>query len=198
MTNPDRSSEGGAERSAQGSAQRSAQDNDVDFRITRTFNAPRALVFQAMTETEHLQHWWGPKGCRLTVASHEPRPGGMFHYCMHFPGGVDMWGRFVYREIVAPERIVFVSGFADAAGNAAPNPMSPDWPMEMLNTTTLAEQDGKTVLSLLSQPINATELERENFKAGHASMQGGFGGMYDNFDEYLATLLHQRAGKDGS
>ena len=166
--------------------------SDVDFRITRTFNAPRALVFKTMTETEHLLHWWGPKGCRIEVAKHEPRPGGIFHYCMHFPGGFDMWGRFLYREIVAPERIVFVNGFADAEGNAAPNPMSPDWPMEMLITTTLEEQGGKTVLTLLSQPINATELELANFKAGHESMRGGFGGMYDQYEEYLATLIQQQ------
>lgn len=161
---------------------------DVDFRISRTFNAPRALVFRSMTETEHLQHWWGPKGCRIEVARNEPRPGGLFHYCMHFPDGAAMWGRFVYREIVAPERIVYVNGFADAQGNAVRNPMSPDWPMEMLITILLTEVDGKTELNLVSQPLNATEDERATFKAGHASMQGGFGGMYDHYEQYLATL----------
>ncbi|MDB5907213.1 MAG: polyketide cyclase [Massilia sp.] len=168
--------------------------SDVDFRITRTFNAPRALVFKTMTETQHLQHWWGPKGCRITVKSHDPRPGGMFHYCMHFPGGVDIWGRFVYREITPTERIVFINGFADAEGKAIANPMSPDWPFEMLNTTTLADQGGKTVLTLLSQPINATDLERANFLEGHASMQGGFGGMYDVYEQYLATIQQQKGG----
>jgi uncharacterized protein YndB with AHSA1/START domain len=163
-------------------------DANVDFHISRTFNAPRELVFKTMTETGHLQHWWGPKGCRIEVARNEPQPGGIFHYCMHFPGGMNMWGRFVYRELVAPERLVYVNGFADADGNAAPNPMSPNWPMEMLITVTLTEEGGKTVLNLVSTPINATELERANFLAGHASMQGGFGGMYDQYEEYLATL----------
>jgi uncharacterized protein YndB with AHSA1/START domain len=107
---------------------------------------------------------------------------------MHFPGGVDMWGRFLYRELTPPERIVFVNGFSDPEGNAQPNPMSPNWPMEMLITNTLTEEGGKTVLTMLSQPINATELERANFLAGHESMQGGFGGMYDVYEEYLAML----------
>jgi uncharacterized protein YndB with AHSA1/START domain len=107
---------------------------------------------------------------------------------MHFPGGVDMWGRFMYRELTPPERIVFVNGFADAEGNAMANPMAPGWPMEMLNTITLTEEDGRTVLTLLSQPINATELERATFLAGHASMQGGFGGMYDVYEQYLAMV----------
>lgn len=164
-------------------------NDDVDFRISRTFNAPRALVFRTMTETEHLQHWWGPKGCQIEVASNDVRPGGIFHYCMRFAGGFAMWGRFVYREIVAPERLVYVNGFADADGNAAPNPMSPDWPMEMLITIALDEENGKTVLTLVSHPINPTEAERATFKAGHESMQGGFGGMYDVYEEYLATLV---------
>ena len=171
--------------------------SDVDLHLARVFKAPRALLFQAMTETAHLQHWWGPQGCRIEVAGHEARPGGMFHYCMHFPGGFDMWGRFLYHEIVAPERIVVVNGFADAACNAAPNPMSPHWPLEVLNTTTLAGQDGKTILTLLSQPIDANELERANFKAGHAAMQDGFGGMYDKFEHYLAILVHQQEGHAG-
>jgi uncharacterized protein YndB with AHSA1/START domain len=161
---------------------------DVDLRITRTFDAPRELVYKTMTETEHLQHWWGPQGCSITVKRNEPRPGGMFHYCMHFPGGVNIWGRFIYRELTPPERIVFVNGFSDAEGNAQPNPMSPNWPMEMLITNTLTEEGGKTVLTMLSQPINATELERANFLAGHASMQDGFGGMYDVYEKYLAML----------
>lgn len=165
---------------------------DVDFRITRTFNAPRALVFKTMIETDHLKHWWGPKECELEVLKHEPHVGGEFHYCMRFPGGFVMWGRFLYREIVAPERIVFFSGFADAEGNPIPNPMSADWPLEVVNTTTLVEQDGKTVMTLLSQPINATARELENFKAGHASMQGGFGSMYDHYEEYLATVIQQQ------
>jgi uncharacterized protein YndB with AHSA1/START domain len=163
--------------------------SDADLRITRSFNAPRELVYKTMTETEHLQHRWGPPGSSITVKRNEPRPGGIFHYCMHFPGGVEMWGRFLYRELTPPERIVFVNGFADPEGNAQPNPMSPGWPMEMLITNTLTEEEeGKTVLTMLSQPINATELERATFRAGHISMQGGFGGMYDVYEQYLATL----------
>jgi uncharacterized protein YndB with AHSA1/START domain len=163
-------------------------DTNVDLVITRVFNAPRDLVFETMTETEHLQKWWGPKGCTIKVARHEPRAGGVFHYQMVFPGGFDMWGKFQYREITPPERIVFINGFADADGNTTPNPMSPIWPLEVLNTTTLVEQDGKTVLTLRSQPINANELERQTFLAEHASMRQGYGGMYDQYEEYLKTL----------
>ena len=163
-------------------------DSSVDFVITRTFNAPRELVFDTMTKTEHLQKWWGPQGCTIRVVSNEPQAGGVFHYCMSFGPGVDMYGKFEYRELVRPERIVFINGFADAEGDRIRYAMSPTWPIEVLNTVTLIEQDGKTVMTLHSTPVNATAVVIDTFKAGHESMQQGFGGMYDVYEQYLATL----------
>jgi uncharacterized protein YndB with AHSA1/START domain len=163
-------------------------DNSVDFVLTRTFNAPRELVFKTMTETAHLQKWWGPQGCTIDVVKHDPKAGGVFHYCMRFGPGVEMYGRFDYREITPVERIVFVNGFADAEGNRIRYAMSPTWPVEVLNTVKLTEQDGKTTLHLHSTPLNADQLEIDTFKAGHSSMQQGFGGMYDVYEQYLSTL----------
>ena len=161
---------------------------DVDFVITRTFNAPRALVYATMTQAQHLQKWWGPQGCTIRVVKHEPRAGGVFHYCMGFGPGVEMYGLFEYRELTPVERIVFVNGFADEQGNRIRYAVAPTWPIEVLNTTTLTEQDGKTTMTLHSTPINATAIEIETFKAGHDSMQQGFGGMYEEYEKYLATL----------
>lgn len=163
-------------------------DSSVDFVITRSFNAPRELVFDSMTQTEHLQKWWGPPGCTIEVIKHEPRPGGVFHYSMRFGPAIAMYGRFLYRELVRPERIVVVNGFADAEGNPIQYAMSPTWPMEMLNTTILAEHDGQTTLTLRSTPLNADAIGIATFKAGHASMEQGFGGMYDVYEQYLASL----------
>ena len=163
-------------------------DPSIDFIFTRTFNAPRELVFKTMIETEHLQKWWGPAGCTIKVIKHEPRPGGVFHYCMQFAPGVEMYGKFDYREITPPERLVLVNGFTDPEGNRIHHPMSPTWPLEMLNTTTLTEVDGKTLLTLHSTPLNASDIEKATFKEGHASMVDGFGGMYDLYEKYLATL----------
>jgi uncharacterized protein YndB with AHSA1/START domain len=165
-----------------------SSDSGIDFVITRTFNAPRALVFQTMTQTEHLQKWWGPQGCTIEVIQHEPRAGGVFHYCMHFGPVGGMYGLFKYREITPVERIVFTNGFADAEGQQIRYAMSPTWPLEVLNTVTLAELEGKTVMTLHSTPYNASAVEIETFKAGHESMQGGFGGMYDVYDTYLVSL----------
>ena len=163
-------------------------DSSTDFVITRSFNAPRELVFDTMTKTEHLQKWWGPQGCTIEVLKNEPQPGGVFHYCMRFGPGVEMYGRFNWVELSPVERIVFINGFADAEGNRVPYAMAPTWPLEVLNTTTLTEQDGKTTMTLVSTPINATPVGIETFKAGHDSMQQGFGGMYEEYEKYLATL----------
>jgi uncharacterized protein YndB with AHSA1/START domain len=163
-------------------------DSSADFLITRTFNAPRELVYDTMTQTGHLQKWWGPQGCTIDVVSHDARPGGVFHYCMRFGPGVEMYGKFTYLELLRPERIVFTNGFADAQGNAIRYAMSPTWPIEMLNTVVLSEKDGKTTMALRSTPHNASDVEIDTFKAGHQSMQQGFGGMYDVYDAYLATL----------
>jgi uncharacterized protein YndB with AHSA1/START domain len=166
----------------------SSPDSSADFVLTRSFNAPRELVFDSMTKTEHLQKWWGPQGCTIEVVTNTPQPGGVFHYCMRFGAAADMFGKFEYREIVRPERIVFINGFADAQGNRIRYAMSPTWPLEVLNTVTLVEHEGRTRMTLHSSPINATELEMDTFKAGHASMQQGFGGMYDVYEHYLAGL----------
>ena len=75
------------------------------FLFTREFDAPRDLVFKAWTERERLQEWWGPQGFGIRVAKLDLRPGGVFHYGMQTPDGREVWGRFAYREIAAPERL---------------------------------------------------------------------------------------------
>jgi uncharacterized protein YndB with AHSA1/START domain len=163
--------------------------NDVALEIRREFKAPRELVFRTMLEAQHLKHWWGPKECTITVSRHEPRPGGVFHYCMHpreaAVPGAEMWGRFDYHEIEKPGRIVFVNGFADAEGNRIRLPMLPVWPLEILNTITLEEHGGVTQMTLRAVPVNASEAECAAFLAMHESMQGGYGGMFDLYEGYL-------------
>lgn len=157
-----------------------------EFSISRTFDAPRELVFKALTESERLVHWWGPKGFTMMNSQLDLRPGGVWHYGMKSPEGFVMWGKFVYREIVAPEKLVFVNSFSDEEGNLTRHPLSPTWPIEVLNTLTLMEQDGKTTMTIRGGPINATEEEIRTFESGFESMQKGFSGTFDQLDEYLA------------
>jgi len=156
------------------------------FVISREFDAPRELVFAAWTEPERLAQWWGPKGFTLKVANLDLRPGGMFHYGMVGPDGSEMWGKFVYREIAPPERIVLVNSFSDENAGTTRHPMAPTWPAEMLNVVTFTARGEKTLLTLRSRAYNATEEERVTFKAGFASMNGGFTGTFDQLAEYLA------------
>src|SRR5712691_9215682 len=148
--------------------------NSEAFVITRVFDAPRELVWKACTEPERMMHWWGPKGFSVRVAKMDFRPGGVYHYCLRSPDGHDMWGKFVYREIAAPERIVFVNSFSDEKGGLTRHPMSPNWPLEMLSTFTFNEDKGKTTLTIRWSPLNATEAERKTFDSGHESMRKGW------------------------
>jgi uncharacterized protein YndB with AHSA1/START domain len=155
--------------------------------ITRVFDAPRQRVWKAWTEADALRRWWGPRGFTMNVCKLDFRPDGMFHYSMRTPDGRELWGRFVYREIVKPERIVFVNSFADQSGDIVRNPWSADWPLEVLNTQTFSERGGKTTLVLRGAPLNANATERKAFADGRKSMQQGFAGTLDQLAEFLAT-----------
>ena len=159
---------------------------ECEFKISREFNAPRELVWQAWTQPERLAKWWGPKGCELEVVQLQLRPDGIFHYCMKFPSGGEMWGKFVYQEIAPPERLIYLSSFADADANTIRAPFSENFPLETMNTLTLTEESGKTRLTIVSVPVNATAGEQEFFASMHDSMQQGFGGTFEQLTDYLA------------
>jgi uncharacterized protein YndB with AHSA1/START domain len=163
----------------------------TEFVITHVFDAPRDLVWKAWTEAERLAQWWGPKGCKIRVIKLEAQPGGIFHYAMQFAAGKDMFGRFIYREIAAPERLVFINSFSDADGGITRAPfsqISQTWPLEVLNTLTLSEQGGKTTLTLRGGPINATDEERKTFAGMFDSLRQGFTGTFDQLAAYLAKV----------
>src|SRR5579859_4235348 len=109
--------------------------------ITRTFQAPREVVFKAWTDPKHLAQWWGPRGFTNPVCEWDARPGKKIHVVMRGPNGVDypMGGEF--REITAPERLVYTSGAMDEKGIML---------FELLHTATFVESDGKTKLTLHS------------------------------------------------
>lgn len=163
---------------------------DEEFVVSREFAAPRDLVWKAWTEGARLAQWWGPKGSDIRVERMDLRPGGMFLYAMAFKPGQDMWARFVYQEIKAPERLVYISAFSDPDGGItrAPFPQIRDtWPLEILNTLTLTEQDGKTTLTLRGRPINATVEEMKTYASMFGSMQQGFGGTFEKLEQHLES-----------
>lgn len=149
--------------------------------VTRTFEAPRSLVFKAWTEPERVVRWWGPKGFTTPYCTIDLRPQGVLHSCMRSPEGRDYWSRNVYREIVEPERIVCTDSFADEQGNpVSPRAygMSPDWPEEALITVTFAEADGRTRLTIEHAPLKPGP-ERD-------MCQQGWNESLDKLADYLA------------
>jgi len=163
-----------------------SDDTRREFTISREFDAPRNRVWKAWTERERLMQWFGPKGFMMTTAKMDFRPGGIFHYCLRTPDAKEMWGKFVYREIVAPERIVLVNSFSDKAGGLTRHPFSATWPLETLSTTTFADEGGKTRLTIQWSALNATDAERKTFDSSHEGMTQGWTGTFDQLAAYLA------------
>jgi uncharacterized protein YndB with AHSA1/START domain len=115
--------------------------------LTREFNAPRELVWKAWTDPKHLAQWWGPRGFTNPVCEVDVRPEGAMLIHMRAPDGTVYPMKAVFQEVVVPERLVFLSGAMDEAGNLL---------FEVLNTVTFAEQAGKTKLTMHARVTRTT------------------------------------------
>jgi uncharacterized protein YndB with AHSA1/START domain len=158
-----------------------------EFTISRIVDAPLDRVWKAWTDANQLKKWWGPKGFEIVSTKVDLRPGGMFHYHLRSPDGQDMWGRFIYREIVPQKRLVFVVSFSDEAGGVSRHPLHQEWPLTILSTVTFAEENRKTTLTVKWIPVDATDAERKTFEEGRDSMKAGWTGTFDRLADYLAT-----------
>jgi len=103
--------------------------------VTRLFDAPRTLVFDAWTDAKHVGRWWGPKGFTTTTHQIDVRPGGVWRLTMHGPDGADYPNKITYLEIVKPERLVYDNGDKEQPGY-------------FQSTVTFAEEGMQTRLSL--------------------------------------------------
>jgi uncharacterized protein YndB with AHSA1/START domain len=151
------------------------------FVLTRELDAPRERVFRAWTEPSQLARWWGPKGMAVEIARLDLQPGGIFHYSLHTPSGAVMWGKWEYREVEAPARLVFLSSFADDTGATARAPFSAEFPLQVLTEVTFEERDGRTKMTMRGVPHNATEAEQRFFAGMNESMQMGWAGTLEQF-----------------
>ena len=159
----------------------------ADFVLSRVFDAPRELVWKAFTEPERMKQWWGPKGFTVIASKMDLRPGGYYHYGLKAPNGTPMWGKFAYREIVPPERMVLINSFSDEAGGTTRHPLHTSWPLEMLSVFTFEEMPGgKTKLTIRWSPHNATEDEERTFDTNRDGMRQGWGGSLDQLEAHLA------------
>jgi uncharacterized protein YndB with AHSA1/START domain len=142
--------------------------------MTRAFDAPRSLVFDALTKPDLLKRWFfGPEGWSLVVCEVDLRVGGAYRYVWRGPDGTDMGMRGVYREIVPPERIVTTELFDE------------DWTGgETLNTMTLIEQHGRTTLT--NTVLYSSREARDN--AVRSGMEDGVAASYDRLAELLEEI----------
>jgi uncharacterized protein YndB with AHSA1/START domain len=116
-----------------------APANEPVVKVSRTFKAPRALVWKALSEPEHVVRWWGPHGYENRAVTFEFRPGGKWRIETTMPEGEVIVFYGEYREIVKPERIQQTFGF---------EPMPPD--VYSIDTTTLEERNGETIYRTIS------------------------------------------------
>jgi uncharacterized protein YndB with AHSA1/START domain len=162
---------------------------DAAFAISRVLDAPRERVWHTLTDVEAMKHWWGPAGFTMIAGTVDLRPGGVFHGGIRSAEGYKIWGKFVYQEIVAPERLVFVNSFSDKDGGVTRHPIVPTWPLETLTTLILEDEpDAKTKLSVRWSPHNATDVERNTFHAAHVGIKATWAGTFDRLAAYLAKL----------
>jgi uncharacterized protein YndB with AHSA1/START domain len=161
----------------------------VDFAIFRVLDAPRESVWAALTEPERMKEWWTPATFTMIAMNMDFRPGGSFHMGMRSGEGHKMWGKFVYQEIVPPERIVFVNSFSNQTGEIMRHPIVPTWPRQTKVTVTLEEEpSGKTKLNVRWSPHNASEVEQKTFDVSHVGMRATWGGTFDRLAAYLARI----------
>jgi len=158
------------------------------FAISRTFDVPRDTLWKCFTDPDRMRRWWGPKDVTIIASKMDLRPGGTYHYGMRTPGGKEMWGKFIYREITSPERLVLVNAFSDEKGGLTRHPLAPSWPLEMLSTFSFSEAGGKTTFTVTWTPLNPTPEERATFDAGHESMKQGWSGTMEQLAAYLAKV----------
>lgn len=147
--------------------------SDREITLTRVFDAPRSLVFDALTKPELLKRWFGPRGWSLVVCEVDLRVGGRWRFRLRGPDGREMGMSGVYREIVPPERDVHTERFDDMPEGG-----------EALVTGVLVEEGGKTTLtSTVLSP--SKEVRDAVLKSG---MEHGAAETYDRLAEYLATV----------
>jgi uncharacterized protein YndB with AHSA1/START domain len=143
---------------------------DREIVLTRVFDAPRELVFDAFSRPELLKRWFGPRGWSLVVCEVDFRVGGTFRFVLRGPDGKDMGMRGVYREIVRPERSVHMESFDD-------------YPGESQVTTVLVEQGGKTTFTA-TVLYPSQEVRDAVIRSG---MEHGAAETYDRLAELLAS-----------
>ena len=145
------------------------------------FDAPKKLVFDAFSDPDALNEWWGPVETRNTVISLDFRPGGIFHFSMARDGSIS-YGRFLYTRIEPHDLLAFTNAFADEHANPIPPPFDESFPTEIHYTLRFSEKNDKTMITLTAEPVDASARQHVAFKALFNSMEEGFGATFKQLE----------------
>jgi uncharacterized protein YndB with AHSA1/START domain len=143
--------------------------SDRELVITRTFDAPRSLVWTAFTDPKHIPNWQtGPAGFTMPVCEIDLRPGGTWHYVWRNPTGREFGATGTYREVDPPNRLVHATTFNDE---------------ENTSTTTFTEEDGRTTVT-----VSMLFASKESRDQGLPYAKVGTDVNHARLDEYLAAI----------
>jgi uncharacterized protein YndB with AHSA1/START domain len=151
--------------------------SDTDIQITREFDAPRDLVFKALTDPSLYPRWWGPRKYKTVVDVMDVRPGGKWRMRNIAADGGEHAFRGEFREITPPERVVWTFEYEPLAGHIS------------VETMTLTEHDGRTLLTVRDQ--FASKEDRDGML--QSGMESGARETYERLDEVLAELKRTAA-----
>jgi uncharacterized protein YndB with AHSA1/START domain len=153
-----------------------ALPSEREIVLTRTFDAPRALVFKTMTDPALIPRWWGPRGLTTIVDKMDFRPGGEWRFIHKTPNG-DTAFRGIYREIVPPERLVYTFEWEGLPGHVS------------TETVRFEERDGKTTLT------NTVVFDSAEDRDGmlRSGMEQGAAETMDRLAELLAEAILRRS-----
>lgn len=151
--------------------------------MTRAFAAPRKLVFELHSDCKHLNNWFGPRTWPLSYCKMDFRVGGSWHFMMKGPNpGDESWGKVIYREIKAPERIVYEDYFSDKDGN-----INKSLPAAVV-TMDFTETKGNTTIVSRVKYASAEDLQ----KVLDMGMIDGMNETLDRLEELIAKVAPQR------
>ena len=146
--------------------------SDREIVLKRDFDAPREMVFKALSSSEHLRAWWGQKGSTVSVCEMDFRPGGAWRIVERDANGAEWGFRGEVREIKAPERVVQTFEFEGMPGHIS------------VETMVLEDIEGKTRMTVTS----AFDSQADRDGMLQSGMEKGAGESYDRLEAYLATL----------
>lgn len=148
---------------------------DREIVIERLFNAPKELVFEAWTNPQHVEKWWGPSGFSVTTHEIEIKQGGVWRFIMHGPDGTDYPNRIIFKEIEKPNKLVYTHDDDNADG-----PVS-----DFLTEVTFETKGDKTLLTMRS--LFATAEARDLVIREFGAVEGGKQHL-SRLEKFLATL----------